>query len=264
MSWKMIAGAAVVVAFLGACFYLGGLFVEDPAVETAGAETSASADSSKTEPLPARIKKGKTASDEAETTVKKSTVIKRPLINGSTNSTSLASENKSLDELQFALDEENFDQLRGPAAILAKSASPEVRSKVVESLRWFKQKALPELRIMMSDADPDVARKAYDGWLDAAKEIKDESIKAEELLNGMLMMADAGALRETIMGFYELSDSVASEQLLKLINCGNPAAAAVARDGWEHVNGSPYTTPEAAQLVIDELRRNNPVPSATP
>jgi len=80
----------------------------------------------------------------------------------------------------------------------------------------------------------------------------------------MLMMADVDALRETIMGFYELSDSVALEHLSQLIISGNPTAAAIARDGWEHVHGSPYTTPEAAQLVIDELRRNNPVPSATP
>jgi hypothetical protein len=264
MSWKMIAGGAAAVLFLGVCVYLGGTFVDDTAVKAAGVQPSVPKDSSKTAPSPAKVKKDKTAAAGAQTGAKKSGLLKQPPVNASTNSIISADEKKALDELQFALDEENFAQLRGPAAMLAKSSSPEVRAKVVESLRWFKQKALPQLRSMMSDADPDVARQARDGWRDAAGEIKDESIKARELLDGMLTMTDTDALRETIMGFYELADSVALESLLKLINSGNPSAAAVARDGWEHVAGNSYTTTEAAQQTIDELKKNNPAPGSTP
>jgi hypothetical protein len=260
MNWKMIAGGVVAVSFLGVCFYLGGTFVDDPAVNTDGLKSAATEASSKKIRFPAKVKKNKTVSAGTQVSAKKSGLLKQLLVNGSTNSIISADEKKMLVDLQFALDEENFAKLRGSAALLAKSSSPEVRSKVVEALRWFKQKALPELRSMMSDTDPDVARQAYDGWLDAAGEITDESIKAKELLDGMLMMTDVDKLRETIMGFYELADSVALEHLLKLINSGNPAAAAVARDGWEHVSGTSYSTPEAAQQSIDELKKNNPAP----
>jgi hypothetical protein len=264
MNWKVVVGGTGVVLFLGVCIYMGGRLVDDPVSKEGGEQSSVSSGSSKTAPSIAKVRKSKTSLAGMQKSVKTSGLQKRPTINVSTNSVIPAAEKKMLDDLQLALDEEDINKLRLAVPLLAKSASPDVRSKVVESLRWFKQKALPELRSMLTDPDPDVAREASDGWQDAVEEIADETIKGKELVDGMLKMTDVDMLRESIMGFYEMDDGVALGYVMQLITSGNPAAAAVAREGYEHIAGDPYSTPEAGQRFIEEWRKNNPVEGSAP
>lgn len=264
MSWKVIVGGTGVVLFLGVCVYMGGRWVDEPALKIDVTESSVTSNSSKTAHSTAKARKNKTSLAGKQKNGKPSGLQKRPTVNVSTNSAIPATEKKMLNDLQLALDEEDINKMRLAVPLLAKSASPDVRSRVVESLRYFKQKALPELRSMLADTDPDVAREASDGWQDAVEQIADETIKGQELVDGMSRMTDVDTLRESIMGFYEMDDGVALGYVMQLITSGNPAAAAVAREGYEHIAGDPYSTPEAGQRFIEEWRKNNPVAGSTP
>lgn len=264
MNWKVIVGGMGVVLFLGVCLYMGGRLVDEPAVKQEGTEPSVTSNASKTAHSIALDRKNKTSLAGTQKSLKKSGVQKRPTVNVSTNNAIPAAEKKLLDDLQLALDEEDINKLRLAVPLLVKSPSPNVRSRVVESLRYFKQKALPELRSMLTDTDPDVARDASDGWQDAVEEIADETIKGQELVEGMLRITDVDTLRESIMGFYEMDDGVALGYVMQLISSPNPAAAAVAREGYEHIAGDPYSTPEAGQRFIEAWRKNNPVAGSTP
>jgi len=263
MNWNVIAGGMGLVLFLGVCYFLGGKMVDEQSLKEVGAQPSVSRTASKATTAPAKVKKGQSALASTQKGVRKG-LLKRPTVNVTTNSTIPASEKIRLDDLQLALDEEDMDKLRLVVPSLARSASPDVRSKVVESLRWFKQRALPELKSMLSDTDPDVACDAKDGWLEAVNEITDEGIKGKELYDGMVQMQDVDALREAIMGYYSMEDGLAVEYITQLINSGNPGAGLVGREGYEHITGETYSTPEAAQRFCDGCRKNNPVVGSVP
>lgn len=263
MNWKVIAGVFSLILFLGVCVFLGGKLADDPALSEAGAQEPLSKSVSKKENTPtrtpAKTNRRSTAGADRQKRVAKGGLLKRPTLQVSTNSTLSAGEQKVLDALQLALDEEDFAKVRAAASALAKSASPEVRSKVVESLRWFKQKALPELRSMLSDTDEDVAQEASEGWLEAVNEMTDDQLKAKELYEGMTQMRDADLLQEAIMGYYDLDDGIAVGSLVQLIHSGNPVAEQIAREGYEHITGDPYSSDEAAQRWVEQWRAENPL-----
>ncbi len=257
MNWKITVGGVLVVLFLGTCFFLGEKMA-DPRVSDEGGQPKDEA----------RVTAKSTQGVTKKKREKKLTVtplnneritLKRPTVNLATNSFVNLTEKKGLDDLQLALDDEDLGKVRAASAELARSPSPYVRGKVVESLRWFKQPAVADLRGMLRDSDAEVASDAQDGWLDAVKTIADEETKAKELYEGMTQIQDVDALRESVMEFYDIDDGLALQYIVNLINSGNPGARQVGNEGYEHIAGEAYTTPEAAQRWIDVWRRDNPL-----
>jgi len=262
MNWKIAVGGVLAVLFLGTCFFLGEK-MDDPSVIDEGGkpkdESRAAAKSTQGVTKKKREKKLTVAPLNNERIS-----LKRPTVNLATNSVVDPTEKKGLDDLQLALDNENLDKVRAASAALVRSPSPYVRGKVVESLRWFKQPAVVDLRGMLRDSDAEVASDAQDGWLDAVKTITDEETKAKELYEGMRQIQDVDALRESVMEFYTIDDGLALPYIVNLINSGNPGAKQVGNEGYEHIAGEAYTTPEAAQQWIDAWRRDNPLDAAAP
>lgn len=264
MNWKIALGGVLGVLFLGICFFLGEKMAEPPVIdEGEGANPQDEA----------RVSAKATQAGARKERENKSTVtpmnnerarLKRPTVNLATNSVVASIEKKGLDDLQLALDDENFGKVRAASATLARSPSPYVRGKVVEALRWFKQSAVVDLRGMLKDSDAEVASDAQAGWLDAVKTIADEETKAKELCDGMTQIQDVDALRESVMEFYDIDDGLALQYIVNLINSGNPAARQVGNEGYEHIAGDAYTTPEAAQRWIDAWRRDNPLAVSAP
>ena len=263
MNLKVFVGVVVIILFLGVCLYLGGAFLDDQSLKTDSQKSSVSRGSLKSASFSLKGK-GHKKTVKSKKTGQKEVVQKRPTVNMTTNLMLTTLERELLDELQLALDEENINVVRIVAPALAKSLTADVRSKVVESLRWFKLKALPELRSMLSDADPDVAREAGEGWQDAVAEIADDAVKAKELFEGMTQIQDVDLLNEAIMGYYDIDDGMALGYIVQLINSGNPNASLVGRDGYEHITGDPYVSNENAQRWIDQWRKGNPLSETTP
>jgi hypothetical protein len=262
MNWKIAVGGVLGVLFLGTCFFLGEKMDDPSIIEEGGKPKDESRVTGKSTQGVTKKKREKKPTVAPLNNERIS--LKRPTVNLATNSVVDPTEKKGLDDLQLALDNENLEKVRAASAALARSPSPYVRGKVVESLRWFKQPAVVDLRGMLRDSDAEVAGDAQDGWLDAVKTIADEETKAKELYEGMTQIQDVDALRESVMEFYDLDDGLALPYIVNLINSGNPGAKQVGNEAYEHIAGEAYTTPEAAQKWVDVWRKDNPLPLSTP
>jgi hypothetical protein len=262
MNWKLMLGGLFVFVFLVLCYFLGGRMGEEQPAR-AGNTSSEEKPSLKNEKP--SFAKGKRDKRTAGTTLPKEHVArKKPTVNLSTNSVKDDLEQKGLDALQLALDEENFAKVRAAAVLLARSPSPYVRGKVVEALRWFKQAAVADLRAMLGDSNEEVASDAQDGWLEAVTTITDDEMKAKELLEGMTQIQDLDSLREAAMQYYDIDDGLALQYSVPLIASGNPVAGQVGREIYEHITGEKYTTPQVAEQWITDWRREHPLEPATP
>ena len=89
---------------------------------------------------------------------------------------------QTLVSMQEALDDDNFNKVMQFAKEAMKSSEPAVRSKAVEALSWFGQRALPELTALMADSDSDVAEEARSAAESAVMGIDDSSMKFETAL----------------------------------------------------------------------------------
>ena len=260
MKSKVVIGSMAGFIFLVFCYYMGQLFVPptaDERVKQVSFRDEQKASRSKDTIDPKTNVKKK---NETKTTYKKSS---KPKVNTQLKDIPFA-EQKLLNDLQAALDDDNFENLAPVAEKLIHSGSVEARLKVVEALGWFKLKSLPLLRSMLTDVNSEVARDAADQWSEAAEEILDEHTKAEELYSGMLKITDEESLDACIMDFYSIDDGLALEYIVKLIHSGNDLASRTAREGYEHITGEGYTDTGKAQQWIDEWRTRNPLEPIDP
>jgi ribosome modulation factor len=266
MNWKIMAGGVLAVLFLVACFFLGGNIVEEEALEEGGEVSVNRREPAHVTNTVTKMKRGKRDTVASSDRGKEQAPRLKPTVNLSTNTHVVVAdaEKRGLDALQLALDEEQFDKVRDASAQLARSSSPYVRGKVVEALSWFKQRAIPDLRGMMNDSDEEVASDATDAWLEAVASVTDEALKAKELYAGMVQIQDMDSLHEAMMEYYDMDDGLALQYIVNLIHSGNPAARQAGLEGYEHVAGDPYTTPEAAQTWIDAWRRDHPLDVSMP
>jgi len=260
MNWKIIGGGLLLVLFLGVCLFLGGKMTDE---ENAGEGVKPPSENTRfakptnrfaTVKSPQKGNRPKKPSDN--------TPGKRPQVNVSTNTLESSPEQKRLDALQLALDDDNLEKVRAAAQELKGSSSPEVRGKIVEALTWFKQPAVVDLRGMLNDPDQGVASDAKEGWLDAVKTIEDDAMKAKELCEGMTRIQDLETLREAAQELYNIDDGVALQHTIPLINSGNPVAEQVGKEVYEHIAGDSYTTPDAAAKWIQNWRQEHPLETA--
>lgn len=163
-----------------------------------------------------------------------------------------AEDQKLMDDLQAASDDENFKSVCKYAALAAKSASPEVRAQAVETLQWFGQEALPELTMFMADADDDVRDAACNAWQMGVSQIEDPKLRGETALAGMKVVRDRDHLDSMVMEIDNLPNSRQIRILQELIRGENSTAASVAREHYEFVTGEKYEGPAAARKWLSE------------
>ncbi|HOE61797.1 MAG TPA: HEAT repeat domain-containing protein [Kiritimatiellia bacterium] len=170
-----------------------------------------------------------------------------------TNEVPLTPEQKLAATMEERLD--NGDE-RGALELarqLLKAESSEVRSDVVTTLGWIGVKALPELSVMLGDADSEVSEEALQQWIMAIEEIEDPHAKAQMLALAMRSTRDEDTLQSIAMEFNGLPEDVVLRSLQTIIQGQkNGPAVDVAREEYESITGEEYSTPEALEKYILE------------
>ena len=161
-------------------------------------------------------------------------------------------EQKVMDDIQSALDDENFASVSKLAADAASSTNAAIRLRAVEALNWFGKESLAPLTMFMADADEDVRESACDAWRTGVSQIEDPALRGDIALAGMKVVRSRDQLDFMVMEIDDLSNSQQIRILQDLIQGDNPTAASVAREHYEFVTGDAYESPEAAQKWLDE------------
>ena len=137
-----------------------------------------------------------------------------------------------------------------PAAMA--SSNKEIRLAMITTLGWFDDKAIPHIVPFLSDLDEDVRSEALSAWESAVNTIESDSRKARLVENAMAVLMEPDDLETAANILVGGDDKVAVETLLHVIDGGSKAAAKAAREAYEMVTGSEYTTPEDALKWLKE------------
>ena len=170
---------------------------------------------------------------------------------GDNDNTLSAEDEKTVDAIQAALDDEKFDAVSRLAASVQSNPSVEVRLKAVEALQWFGEKALPELVPYLADGDEEVHSAAMDAVEQALMQVEDEKAKARHIesllmLNGVCSKDGITMLSGQLNA---LSDSaVAVATAVRIIESkSNPHAVDEMKEVYKFHTDEDYTTPKAAE-----------------
>ncbi len=159
---------------------------------------------------------------------------------------------KTVDAIQDALDDEDFARVKAQVDAAAQSANAEVRSRAVEALLWFGAEAMPELTLFMADADEDVRESACDAWTQALQQVNDPDMKQSLVCSAMAIVRDRGQLDRMVMEINDLSNAKQIDVLEKLIGGDNATSAEVAKEHYEFLTGEKYENAEAARKWLSE------------
>ena len=256
MARKILIGVGVLALAAGVALWLGrGAFTDAGASDTAADRQgrqigeAASRTSAKLA-RPARIA-------EARPTAQGSTSSATSEAEASDNDSELSAEDeRRINEIQTALDEEKLSDVKSLAEKLIDHPSAAVRQKAVEALQWFGAKALDTLTPYLADADEDVRTTAMDAVEQSLLQMEDEKAKLDyiESLFQVRGACDEDGLAMLGGQLKGLSDGAAVvAAAVRVIEANrDPAAAKEMREVYEFVTGEPYTTPDAAQKWLQE------------
>ena len=211
-----------------------------------------------------RVKKSRGASATAKTAGEKSAKQKvKPKVKIEDVEKSFTAEEKQIsDELQKSIDDEKVEDAITLAVAAASSKNPEIRKRAVEALGWFGKKAMAELTLFMSDSDEDVSSDALHQWDLAMSEISSGPEKAKLIELGMQTVKDADALDSMIMEVGDLSNTLAMQTMLNVIEHGTPEAQKVTKEHYEFFTGEEFTDRKAAENWLAE-NPDDDAPAAT-
>jgi len=174
-----------------------------------------------------------------------------------------ASEQKTIERIQEALDNEDLSALRKLLPHVRASSSVTVRRECVDALGWFGEKALVELTSFLSDVDSDVAQSAFNAWDSAVDQIDDEKFRVTVAQDVMLTLVD-GEMVDNVSAKIKgaLDAKLAVDAVLEILSKAKRGSAAdkAARETYEFVTGEPFTDAEAAAVWLKE---NYTPPEAT-
>ena len=256
MARKILIGGGVLALAAGLALWLGrGAFTDAGASDTAADRQGrqigeAASRTSAKSARPARIA-------EARPTAQGSASSATSEAEASDNDSELSAEDeRRIDEIQTALDEEKLSDVKILAEKLIDHPSAAVRQKAVEALQWFGAKALDTLTPYLADADEDVRTTAMDAVEQSLLQMEDEKAKLDyiESLFQVRGACDEDGLAMLGGQLKGLSDGAAVvAAAVRVIEANrDPAAAKEMREVYEFVTGEPYTTPDAAQKWLQE------------
>ena len=256
MARKILIGVGVLALAAGVALWLGrGAFTDagasDAAADRQGRQIGEAASRTSAKPTrPARIA-------EARPTAQGSASSASSEAEASDNDSELSAEDeRRIDEIQTALDEEKLSDVKILAEKLIDHPSAAVRQKAVEALQWFGAKALGTLTPYLADADEDVRTTAMDAVEQSLLQMEDEKAKLDyiESLFQVRGACDEDGLAMLGGQLKGLSDGAAvAAAAVRVIEANrDPAAAKEMREVYEFVTGEPYTTPDAAQKWLQE------------
>jgi hypothetical protein len=164
-------------------------------------------------------------------------------------------------EMRELLDSGDETKALRMARTLMHSPEDYVRSEVVTVIGWIGLKALPELTQMLGDKDEGIASEALSHWQTAVGEVEGEQDKADLLVAAITTMRKQEDMESLAMTFTQLPDALVVRSLVKILQIDNEAASEMARQQYEFVTQTPYTTPAAAEKWARENAEEN---TATP
>ena len=157
-------------------------------------------------------------------------------------------------EMRDLLDGGNEKEALRMARTLMNSPEEDVRASAVTTLGWIGVKALPELTHMLGDGDESVAKDALTQWKMAFDEISDDAARADLLVSAIGTLKDVEDMEALVLSFSQVSNELAVQSLVKIIQGNNAAATGVAKEHYEFITQEQFTTPEAA---AQWLQKNN-------
>ena len=161
-------------------------------------------------------------------------------------------EEKLVDDIHDALNDEDLELAIELAKVAVKSRNPEVRSEMVDTLRWFGDKVMPELLMFIDDPDEGVKMDATAAYQQAIYDIEDDKDKAKVIEISMRNLNDADALEEIASELIGMDDQLAVQTLVNVIDGESTTGRRIAKETYETVTGEEYTTFEAAEAWIRE------------
>ena len=254
MARKILIGGGVLALAAGVALWLGrGAFTDAGASDTAADRQGrqigeAASRTSAKSARPARIAEARpTAQGSASSATSEAEASDSELS---------AEDERRINEIQTALDEEKLSDVKILAERLIDHPSAAVRQKAVEALQWFGAKALDTLTPYLADADEDVRTTAMDAVEQSLLQMEDEKAKLDyiESLFQVRGACDEDGLAMLGGQLKGLSDGAAVvAAAVRVIEANrDPAAAKEMREVYEFVTGEPYTTPDAAQKWLQE------------
>lgn len=159
---------------------------------------------------------------------------------------------KRMDAISDALDEDNFAAVTALIADVQTSTNADVRSEMVDALGTFGKKALVELLPFMADPDPDVAENARDQWTMALGEITNERSKCKYIESAMGILTDEDALDSMMTELADCDDRLAIQTIVNVIATGTSQAVAAAKEQYEFITGEEYTNIADAEAWLQE------------
>lgn len=173
---------------------------------------------------------------------------------------------KIAQDLQKALDADDYAGVVALSKDALASANPEVRENAVDALGWFGAEALPELTTCMADPDEEVAQSAMNQWEVALAEIEDSSQRVAIAAASLFTIADKEAL-DSISGQFSISatEYIDDEEdpqkaslhrvevvqtLLDLIESGNKDRARIGREMYEDITGNTWRNADEAEAYL--------------
>ena len=188
--------------------------------------------SAKAKPALAKTKKPKSESDEEE------------------DSGLSKADQKKVDSLQNALDNDNQKEVVAMAAQLVNHPNPEIRQQAVEALEWFGDKTLDSLFPFLADLDEDVRASAMNAVENGFNQMENEDTKILyiEKLMQIPNACDEGCLTMLASHIQGLDNSTKAVQTaVRIISSNkNPDAVKEMKEVYEFLTGESYTTRAAA------------------
>ena len=175
---------------------------------------------------------------------------------------------KLCEAVQDALGAEDATKTIELASQLMLSKNPEVRSHAVDALGWFGPEALPELTMLMGDADEDVAQNAINAWESGVSEIDDATARLKVAGMAMKAIFSKDALQSIGAQFSiaatELIDAEEDAQtafdkrvevvqsVVDLIDSPNSTLSEVGRDLYEDITGHEWISLSEAERYLND------------
>lgn len=177
-------------------------------------------------------------------------------------------ERQLAEAVQSALDDEDFEGVQAAAEAALKSTNPEVRRDAVDALAWFGEDALPELTVLMSDPDEEVAEAAVDGWEHGLAEIEEANDRMRISYLALTALSDPKALDSISSHFSnaatEYIDDPEDEKtqnehrievvqgLVDMIGSDNPNTVAAGKEIYEDVTGNKWISVAEAEKYVSD------------
>ncbi|MFO7938031.1 MAG: HEAT repeat domain-containing protein [Kiritimatiellia bacterium] len=152
----------------------------------------------------------------------------------------LSPEEKLVADMDTLIDVESYNEAIKLARELMKSKDPKIRLAAAENLGWIGIEALPELSLMISDANQEVAESAFNYWLQAVDNLEDDKQKAGLLVEGLKNVDDELSVEEGVMLINSMPEDVGVRALVSIIEEGNSVASVVAREHYYFCTDQEY------------------------